>query len=326
MHVSTIRCILLVPCQIGAILLVCPLALHAPVQAQESRATPAPVRQARLFARGYLFENDKPSPMAVVSIDPQTGAWKSLLDNSRDSFKISPDGETITFGKDGALWNGDAATNANPGKVFAEAGHVTFSPDSRTMLVTTWKGPPDKPEELEATVWSMKIDGTLAVPIAALAGWDVRDWSADNWLLTVDRKQKQSIHVMRSDGKEQRKLLNTGQHPSFSPDGQKVLYLHPWQGTIRAIGFDGSNDRLILQAPGMVCAFMARWSPDGKQLAALFMDLQIGDNNQPTLTADVKVANPRIVIVDVGTGDQRVLKIPQQEGRSFYPFGNLEWR
>jgi Tol biopolymer transport system component len=335
-HDSQIRGVSLMARLFGAVLLVQMLAWQEVVRGEESQPategtstdnqaaeTPA-ARPSRIFARGCLYENSKPQPMGVVSIDPRTGVWKQLIDDSNDGFEVSPDGETITFSRDGALWNGDTATNANPGKVFGEAGRVVFSSDSKSMFVTTWKSVPDKPNESATTVWKMRLNGADAVPIVALAGWDVRDWSSDDRLLTVDKQR--TVHVMQSDGKEARQLLKTGEHPCFSPDGQQVMYVHQWKGTIRAIGTDGSNDRLLYQAPGLTFAMKARWSPDGKQFAVVLLDLQIGNDNQPTLTADAMVAKPRIAIVSVATGESRVLKLSQENGREFFPFGHLEWK
>jgi hypothetical protein len=268
MQVSRIHGTLSLPLLFGTILIFENFAMPAPVRGESPQATAAAAsknkdaadfgatRRTRLFARGYLYEDDKPKAMGVVTIDPETGAWKKLLDESRSGFEVSPDGETITFTKDGALWNGDTATNANPGKIFAEPGRVVFSPDSKSMLVTTSKSTPDKPNDSETVVWRMRLDGSSAVPIAALTGWDVRDWSSDDWLLTVDKNR--AVHVVRPDGKEPRQLLKAGEHPCFSPDGQQVMNLRQWMGTIRAIGIDGSNDRLIFQAPELTFAVMAR--------------------------------------------------------------------
>ncbi|MBI3860557.1 MAG: PD40 domain-containing protein [Planctomycetia bacterium] len=295
---------------------------------KDKAGAPKPALRGRLIARGFWFRSDMlDGKLAIASIDPETGAWKRLVDHA-DNFSVSPDGQTIAYAVDGALWNGDAATNANPGKIFNEAGHAVFSPDSRSMLVTTWKkkaGAPDDSNEYETTVWRMGIDGTAAVPIADLAGWgSIYDWSSDGrWLLA---EKGRAIHLLRPDGKESRQIAKRGEHPKFSPDGQRVAYVKSWEGQIRVIEADGSNDRLVFQAPQMIMMHQARWSENGKHLAAVLMDLTYGnDGTTPILSADPKVSHPRVGIVDVATGEQRTLTLPRQEDWDFYPTGELEW-
>jgi beta-lactamase regulating signal transducer with metallopeptidase domain len=301
----------------------------------EAAATPAadkniadakPVLGGRLFARGFWYRSDRiAGKMAIASIDPATGDWKPLVEDS-GSFSVTPDGQTIFFDREGALWNGDAQKNENPGKVFAEAGHVVFAPDGKSMLVTTWKRKDDKPEEFEKTVWKMAIDGTAAVPLVDLAPWGmIRDWSSDGkWLLA---EKNRSIHLVRPDGKESRLLLKSGDYAHFSPDGQRVVHTIPWTGKIRVIDIDGSNDRAIVELPQMIYANAAYWSPEGKHVASVLMDLAFGnDGTTPVLYADPSDTHPRIAIFDAATGEQRTLELPRQNDWDFYPTGEIEWR
>jgi hypothetical protein len=69
--------------------------------------------------------------------------------------------------------------------------------------------------------------------------------------------------------------------PAFSPDGQTVAYLRaentvdtpngisqhrPISVSIRAVNFDGTNDRLVLALSPGIFSIQVSWSPDGKQL------------------------------------------------------------
>jgi WD40-like Beta Propeller Repeat len=84
--------------------------------------------------------------------------------------------------------------------------------------------------------------------------------------------------------------LQTDYAPTFSPDGQTIAYLRanniidssggvtqhrPISIEIRAINFDGSSDRLILQLASGKFTTQLSWSPDGQQIA-----FDLGD--QPT--------------------------------------------
>jgi hypothetical protein len=114
-------------------------------------------------------------------------------------------------------------------------------------------------------------------------------------------------------------LDNSNDGFEISPDGETMTFT-------RAIGIDGSNDRLLFQAPGLTFVMMARWSRNGKELAAVLLDLKIGDDNQPRLSADSKVTHPRIAIISLATGESRVLNISLQNGREFCPCSHIEWK
>jgi Tol biopolymer transport system component len=291
--------------------------------AEDNQPTGADVIAGRIFSCGFTYKDDKLQGMAVAIIDPNTGAWKRIVDRGAQ-FAVSPDGQTIVFEKEGALWNGDALTNANPGKVFHESGRAVFSPDSRSMLVTTYKTQADKPDAYEARPWKMSLDGTSAFEVAKLAGWNILDWSLDGKLLLVQDNKNNSLHVVQPDGENFRPLVKTADHAQFSPDGRTVAYVRQWAGKIRIVDTDGSNDRLFFESPSHI--LIPRFNPDGRHLAAVLQDKTLGADGIETLYADPKISHPRIAIFDAATGKQRILSLPQQEGWDFYPVNNLDWR
>jgi hypothetical protein len=283
-----------------------------------------PGRRGHLYARGFTYEDDQLKGMAIVRIDPDTGAWKRLLDDSF-TFEISPDGQTIVFSREDALWNANTGEQPNPGKVYAESGSPVFSPDSRSILVTSWKRKPGKEDEWEGKVTKMGIDGTNPTPLVELAGSRVCDWSPDGQWLLVERKSV--IEVVRLDGKERRPLAKSGYHPRFSPDGKQAIYVQQWEGRLRTVELDGKNDKLFYQAPHMTHVVQPHFSPDGKHLGIVLQDLQFGnDGKTPVLYADPKVTHPRIAVIDAAKGEPRFLTLPRQEGWDFYPTGELSWR
>jgi hypothetical protein len=284
----------------------------------------SPARRGYLYARGYTYEDDQLKGMAIVRIDPDTGAWKRLLDDSF-TFEISPDGQTIVFSREDALWNANTGDQPNPGKVFEESGSPVFSPDSRSMIVTSWKRKPGKEDESESKVSRMGIDGTNPSPLVELAGSHVCDWSPDGQWLLVERNG--GIDLVRLDGKERRPLAKAGYHPRFAPDGKRAIYVQNWEGRIRTVELDGNKDKLFYQAPHMTHVVKPQFSPNGKDVGIVLQDLQFGnDGTTPVLYADPKVTHPRIAIINAAKDETRFLTLPRQEGWDFYPTGELSWR
>ena len=75
-----------------------------------------------------------------------------------------------------------------------------------------------------------------------------------------------AIYLMNTDGSDQR-LLTTGYHFEWSPDGAKIAFHRPSSGDyddIWTIGRDGSDLRMLVsnKSYGEVT-----WSPDGRQIA-----------------------------------------------------------
>jgi len=280
--------------------------------------------RGRIFSQGFLFENEQRKGMTIAAIDPETGAWSRLPVNA-STFDVSPDGQTIVFSRESALWNSDTGEQPNPGKIFSQDGIPVFSPDGRTLLVTVWKRSAADEQKMDTTVWKMAIDGTNATSLAELSGGRVSGCSPDGqWWAVMGPEY--NVELLRADGKERRQLVKSGMHPDFSPDGKRLVYVRQWEGEIRTIDIDGANDKLLLQAPNLTHVLLARFSPDGKSVATILHDLQLGDDGKPHLTADAKVSHPRIGIIDVDSGELRVLAVPPQDGWEFAPANRLVWR
>src|SRR5262249_23629748 len=134
---------------------------------------------------------------------------------------------------------------------------------------------------------------------------------------------QRNVELVQADGNERRQLAKSGSSPRFSPDGKKVAYVLQRQGTIRTIDVDGTNDKVLFQAPQLVFVLMSRFSPDGQAVATILFDLQAGDDGKPVLTADPKISRPRIGIIDAASGALRVLTLPPQDGWEFAPVNRL---
>jgi Tol biopolymer transport system component len=299
-------------------------ALSATAAAEEAGAKTGVTPRGRIFSQGFLYENDRPKGMGIAAIDPETGAWSRLPLNS-STFDVSPDGQTIVFSQENALWNSDTSEKPNPGKIFSPDGAPIFSPNGRELFVTTSKRNAADEQKLDTTVWKMAIDGTNASPAMELDGGFVRDCSSDGqWLLLMGPQR--SVDLVRPDGKDRRQLVKSGGPPRFSPDGKQVAYALQWQGAIRTVDVDGTNDKILFQAPNLVFALAPQFGPDGKSVATILFDLQLGDDGKPQLDADAKISHPRIGVIDVGSRELRVLALPPQDGWEFAPVNRLVWR
>ena len=171
----------------------------------------------------------------------------------------------------------------------------------------------------------MAIDGANPTPLVRLAGDAVCDCSPDGKWFVVRREQT-SIALVRTDGTDPRQLVKFGLHPQFTRDGKSVVYVKQFEGAIRIVDTDGTNDRLLFQAPNLTFVLMARFSPNGKSVTTVLCDLQLGDQGKPVLTADPNVSHPRIGIIDADSGDLRILTLPRQDGWEFAPVSRLVWR
>src|SRR5436190_5342281 len=73
-----------------------------------------------------------------------------------------------------------------------------------------------------------------------------------------------SIWVMRPNGSGQREIVERGRDPAWMPDSRRIAYVALGaKGDhlgIRAIGADGSGNRLVVSGPGSSPV----WSPDGR--------------------------------------------------------------
>jgi TolB protein len=81
--------------------------------------------------------------------------------------------------------------------------------------------------------------------------------------VTETFREHYRVEVINSDGTGHRVLSDMASEPSFSPDGQQVIF-YAWPGGLEAMKLDGSERRRVVH--DTEAAFPV-WSPDGKYIA-----------------------------------------------------------
>jgi dipeptidyl aminopeptidase/acylaminoacyl peptidase len=72
------------------------------------------------------------------------------------------------------------------------------------------------------------------------------------------------IYVVRSDGKELRRLAADARGPAWSPDGSRIAYTSLSAGGVWVMNADGSEKQRVTSAPGGFD--WVTWSPDGRRI------------------------------------------------------------
>lgn len=85
--------------------------------------------------------------------------------------------------------------------------------------------------------------------------------SPDGALVAYRSGNDGNLHVMNSDGSNDRDLGLSGRFPDFSPDGQRILF-RDGAGQMWVVDVDGSNATML-----GVGGNQAAWSPNGQRIA-----------------------------------------------------------
>lgn len=169
---------------------------------------------------------------------------------------FSPDGNSIIFSTDRAGFRTDIWIMAKDGsdkKPLTASGPIQdefsrWSPTNDKIVFGTYR-----PWGKGGSIWLMDIDGSNQKQIYYKSGWDAYfpTWSPDGVGITfccgkrsqvVDR----DIYTIDSDGSNLKIILNDlnlNTCPSYSPSGNKILFISNRDGNneIYIMDFDGSN-------------------------------------------------------------------------------------
>jgi RNA polymerase sigma factor (sigma-70 family) len=307
-------------------------AAPCPPQAAAGPAAPDRAPVPRIVALATLIQDGKLQDQ-IVAIDPVIGTCKKLSDYG-DGPRVSPDGQTVIFGRDGAIWNCDTGGSNNPGKIF-EAEHVyrgpVWSQDGKYIYVSKINN------ELGGHIWrheTWRYDagGRCPVRLKLTAGAAVQDVSPDGGLFLVRTRlvvtlRTSVVQVMKPDGTDARTVSETdGFHEParFSPDGRSVAYCRNANEGSSAVvvGVDGKDRKKVFAEPGTY-VYSCCWSPDGKQLAVAVSDLlPLPDGRLILLPVGKEEGNWRIELIDLDGGASKRLPLKATVVR----FGGMDWR
>ncbi len=196
-------------------------------------AGPLPSRDGRfIFVHGGLVEQ-----FDVVRFDPATHQFKPLL----------------------------------PGVNIMEAA---FSPDHQWVFYNNWK-----------QIWCSRPDGSDRRQLATASSFPISDahWSPDSKHIlfeSVDPVGKGAIYLVSTDGGPPQQPLPPGpsrRGPTLSPDGKTITFsieevageTSPLKQGIYLFDLAQGHTTLIPGSSGLAAA---RWSPDGRFLAAVSVD------------------------------------------------------
>ncbi|HWE40384.1 MAG TPA: WD40 repeat domain-containing protein [Isosphaeraceae bacterium] len=255
---------------------------------------------ARIFAFTFDRMGATPQPISgIVSIDPEDGTWTKVAPTSYTRPRASPDGRLVLCFRmavppDDGLYLCDSDGGEPPRKL--AGGQITdycWSPDGKEILFS-------ERTMVDFKTWRMKPDGTGRVEVPIAENDSVLDWSPDGrWLLTaswrgVEQKSLRAInaravYLVHPDGTGERRLFEPSPfRPAFrfSPDAKTVVFHRPTVARggpyrLEMIDVDGKEARTFLGPREHEGPVQAVWSPDGKELAVLYMS----DDGQP-ITVD----------------------------------------
>lgn len=170
-----------------------------------------------------------------------------------------------------------------------------WSPDGRRIAFIRYTPPPNNNGPGASDIFIMNADGSNLVRRTTNGNYYAVVWSPDGRKLTAAAYvgDYSNLYVMSTedDGSPVVTLVTDGASPSWSPDGNKIFYIHGTgyydSGQIYVIGADGSDAHPLIQLNGSVWG--AALSPDGKKIAymqcsqACSTYIMNADGSQPTV-------------------------------------------
>ena len=167
-----------------------------------------------------------------------------------------------------------ATTRVLPG---ARIEEVDFSPDGRSLLSVTADG-----------LWRSRPDGSDRLQLARNSpGLSLHDpcWRPDAKLVLFSEQQggKNRIYLVPAVGGAPRSILDAKHlrdRPDWSPDGKSLVFSilddpqpgHPAENGVYFFELENGRTTKLPDSAGL---FRARWSPDGRYLAAVSSDSDI---------------------------------------------------
>ena len=191
----------------------------------------------------------------------------------------SPDGQVLIFNAAGKLYR-KTLPDGQPERLTDKEDELEFEPafsaDGKTLLYTTWSD--EKLGGIKAlnlnTRSARAFDlprGVYRTPVFSPDGKTIvfRKQDGDEELGFLNT-QKPGIYTMQADGSNPKLILEQGENPRFSPDGQRI-YVHTGgylfgslDKAYKSFDLHGKDEKVLFKSK-----YANQWapSPDGKWLA-----------------------------------------------------------
>ncbi len=233
-------------------------------------------KRARIFITTN-FDNQH----ALVAYEPESGKWTSVLENCGDRPRVAPDGKTIAFERDNAIWLAAVDGSVEDRRILDLGGSSGGSPpvwsgDGKRLIVSPAVRDEAR-DHWKFETFRFDADGANKTALDIPDTDGVHDWSRDGeWVVNVSSRNATmgwTLYLMRPSGKDERRL-SVGGNPfgvRFSPDSKKLLYDDSGSDAKRGawiMGVDGKDAHRVFAIEkgrtGSSC-----WSPDGKRIAVV---------------------------------------------------------
>jgi Tol biopolymer transport system component/DNA-binding winged helix-turn-helix (wHTH) protein len=257
----------------------------------------------------------------VWTVDGRDFVFQVMMGRTTDLWRLSgKDTSHPLRMTNGPLFNESPAGGRNPNEIFfvghdyqsqserldaqtkqfvplegflAHAEHVSYSRDHRFVL---WLDPMSR-------LWRAHADGQDKVQLTPNSlHVFLANWSPDGTHVTLMARRSGSpwqIFLVSANGENLHRLMRADYNvadPSFSADGKLIAFggipdLMGQGDTPRSIDILDLATSQIAELPGSKGLFSPRWSPDGRQIAALTLD------QQKIMLYDVKTQSWRVLAV-----------------------------
>jgi Tol biopolymer transport system component len=205
-------------------------------------------------------QSSKPSPSqnGTIVYEHTTLAAGDDYHPTNDIYSVSADGTNIK-----ALTNDG---NSHSPSWSPDGRQIFFIQDGRTQRMNRFHQ-----SHLPFGLYVMNRDGSdvhLVRSLSVAGGYlSEAKWSPDSKLIVEEiispPEPRPNLFLLPANGQgEARLLVRFGVRPSWSPDGQKIVFSQ--QGAIKVIGADGSG---LVSLTDPMLADSPAWSPDEKQIA-----------------------------------------------------------
>ncbi|HSB66931.1 MAG TPA: hypothetical protein VLD65_10150 [Anaerolineales bacterium] len=234
----------------------------------------------------FYSERDGDAEIYLMNVDGSD--QRPLTDNAADDFSPSwsPDGRRIIFESDRDdphqracfpncnynlyVMNADGSEQQQLTSLPGAEWHADWSPDGKSLLFTAGSIGFTK-----AGIYRLALAGGDPQPILVdqFTNTDA-DWSPDGAQIcfSSNRDGDFDIYVMKADGSEIRKVIDTGMNdyfPDWSPDGSQITFFGTEWPRVRQDIFtvytDGSSLVNLTNTPQVVDED-PKWSPDGSKI------------------------------------------------------------